>query len=103
MQLAAFALLAATLAFAKTPVTHEALWLMKRVSNPVLSPDGRQVVFTLTEPSYNDGDQVTDLWIVPADGSAKPRRLTATKAPESGVAWSPDSRRIAFSARRDSD
>ncbi len=43
------------------------------------------------------------LWIVPADGSAKPRRLTFTKSGESGVSWSPDSNRLAFSAKREGD
>jgi dipeptidyl aminopeptidase/acylaminoacyl peptidase len=77
--------------------------MMKRVSSPSLSPDGKWVVFTLTEPSYTEGEQVADLWVVPADGGAKPRRLTATKGGESGAAWSPDSGRIAFSARREGD
>ena len=87
----------------KTPISHEAIWLMKRVGAPVPSPDGRWVVFTLVEPAYDEKDQVSDLWIVPADGSAKPRRLTATRTAESGAAWSPDSRKIAFSARREGD
>ena len=46
---------------------------------------------------------MSDLWIVPADGSAAPRRLTSTKSGEGGVAWSGDSRRIVFSAKRDGD
>ncbi|HVT45906.1 MAG TPA: hypothetical protein VMT00_16130 [Thermoanaerobaculia bacterium] len=83
--------------------THEALWMMKRVGAPSPSPDGRQVVFPVTEPSYNASEQIADLWIVPSDGSAKPRRLTATKATESDVNWSPDSRRIAFSSKREGD
>lgn len=70
---------------------------------PVVSPDGNWVVMSVTEPSYTEAEQVSDLWIVPADGSAKPRRLTATKAGESGAAWSWDSKKIAFSARRDGD
>ena len=53
----------------------------------------------LVEPAYDEKDQVSDLWIVPSDGSAKPRRLTFSKGGESGVAWSADSRQIAFSAR----
>lgn len=79
------------------------MWLMKRVGAPVPSPDGKWVVFSVTEPAYDDKDQVSDLWIVPSDGSAPPRRLTFTKSAESGAAWSPDSRRIAFSAKREGD
>src|SRR5881409_1100145 len=84
-------------------ITHEDVFLMKRISSPAISPDGRWIVFSVTEPSYTEGDQVSDLWVVPSDGSAEPRRLTNTKGGESGVAWSPDSKRIAFSARREGD
>lgn len=91
------------LAQAKTPITHEAMWLLKRVGAPVPSPDGKWVVFSLVEPAYTDADQVSDLWIVPTDATAKPRRLTFTKGGESGVSWSPDSTRLAFSARREGD
>ena len=87
----------------KTPLTHEAMWAMKRVGAPVPSPDGQWVVFSLVEPAYDEKDQVSDLWIVPADGSAKARRLTYSKGGEGGVAWSPDSRQIAFSAKREGD
>ena len=87
----------------KQPVTHEVLWLMPRVGAPSPSPDGRWVVFSVTEPAYDKKEQSSDLWIVPADGSAKPRRLTSTKAAESGTAWSADSRRIAFVTRREGD
>lgn len=101
-------LLIATAAFAagaqtKVPLTHETMWGLKRVGAPAPSPDGRWVVFSLVEPAYDEKDQVSDLWIVPADGSARPRRLTSTKGGESGVAWSPDSRQIVFSARREGD
>src|ERR1043166_6217886 len=87
----------------KAPVTHEALWLMPRVGTPVVSPDGKWVVMPVTMPAYDDKDQTSDLWLVPADGSAQPRKLTSTKAPESGVTWSADSRRVAFSTRREGD
>ena len=100
MRLASAFFLCATL-LAKAPITHEDVWLMKRVGAPVPSPDGKWVVFSLAEPAYDEKTQVTDLWIVPAGGSAKPRRLTSTKAAETSPAWSPDSRRLLFYTRRE--
>jgi dipeptidyl aminopeptidase/acylaminoacyl peptidase len=95
--------LAADARAAGRPISHEAMWLMKRVSAPVPSPDGRLVVFSVTEPAYDDREQVSDLWLVETSGSGAPRRLTSTKGAESGAAWSPDGRRLAFSARREGD
>jgi dipeptidyl aminopeptidase/acylaminoacyl peptidase len=88
---------------AKTPVTHETLWMMKRVGQPAASPDGKWVVFSIVEPSYEDGKQISDLWLVATAGGTSPRRLTNTKAPEGGVVWSPDSREIAFTTKREGD
>jgi len=88
---------------AKKPLTHESMWLMKRVGAPAVSPDGKWVVFSVTEPSYDEKEPSSDLWIAPADGSAPPRQITFTKPGESDVAWSPDSRRIAFTAKREGD
>lgn len=87
----------------KKTVTHEAVWLMKRVGAPIPSPDGRWIVFGLTEPAYDTKDEVSDLWLMPSDGSASPRRLTNSKGGEGGVVWSPDGTRIAFSAKREGD
>jgi dipeptidyl aminopeptidase/acylaminoacyl peptidase len=102
--LACFVLLSSPLAAQQRhTITHEDVFLSKRVGSPAISPDGRWVVFSVTEPSYTEGEQVSDLWLVPLDGSAEPRRLTNSKGGESGVDWSSDSRRIAFSARREGD
>jgi dipeptidyl aminopeptidase/acylaminoacyl peptidase len=86
---------------AKHPITHEDLWLMKRVGTPVLSPDGKLVAVSVAQPAYDDSAKSSDLWLVPADGSAPPRRLTFSNGLESGATWSADSRRLAFSAKRD--
>ena len=111
MQIARIVLAALVLAAAastasaqsKQPLTHEVLWSFQRVTGPVASPDGRWVVMSVNEPSYDPQKEVADLWIVPADGSTPPRRLTSTRGGEGGAAWSSDSTRLAFSARRDDD
>ena len=77
--------------------------MMKRVGEPVVSPDGKWVVVSVLEPSYEEDKEISDLWLVPADGHAPPRRITNTRARENGVAWSPDSRSIAFSTKREGD
>jgi len=87
----------------KRPISHEDVWLAKRLGTPIVSPDGKWTAVQVTEPAYDERDQASDLWIVPTDGSAPPRRLTSSRAGESGAAWSTDSRRIAFSTRRDAD
>jgi dipeptidyl aminopeptidase/acylaminoacyl peptidase len=103
MAVAVPGLAASTATPAKQVLTHETLWMMKRVGEPVVSPDGKWVVVPVLEPAYDPGKAVSDLWIVPTDGRQTPRRLTHTKAPEAGVQWSPDSRQIAFTTKRDGD
>ncbi|HTU65812.1 MAG TPA: S9 family peptidase [Steroidobacteraceae bacterium] len=83
--------------------THEDIWLMKRVGAPQVSPDGRWIVVAVTEPAYDENSTLSDLWLIDTAARHSSRRLTSTRRPESGVIWSPDSRRIVFSAQRDND
>ncbi len=92
---------AAAEAAAKRPISHEDVWLMKRVGAPALSPDGRWVAVPVSQPDYDENAKSSDLWLVPTDASAPPRQLTFTAGAESGPVWSPDSRRIAFAAKRE--
>ncbi|HET9033615.1 MAG TPA: S9 family peptidase [Dokdonella sp.] len=87
----------------KRVITHEDLWLMPRVGAPVTSPDGANVAFQLLEPAYKKEEQVADLWLVPSDGREPPRRITSGKGGEDSPAWSNDSHRLAFSAKRGDD
>lgn len=88
---------------AQEPISHEAMWQMKRLGSPVVSPDGRWAVIPVTEPAYDSQKQSVNLWLAPVDGGQPARQITASRGAESGVAWSPSSDRIAFSARRDGD
>ena len=100
--LAAVAMPDAMAASKKIP-THEDIWLMNRVGPPQVSPDGRWIVVPVIEPSYEDNNHLSDLWLIDTSARNSSRRLTSTRRPESGVIWSPDSRRIVFSAQRDGD
>ncbi|HUO78972.1 MAG TPA: S9 family peptidase [Steroidobacteraceae bacterium] len=84
-------------------ITHEDVWLMRRIAAPAVSPDGRRAVFGVIEPAYDRKEQMSGLWLVATDGNGAPRRLTWSKGSESGVTWSEDGTRIAFSTKREGD
>src|SRR4051812_8435390 len=96
-------LLRAADAPAKHAITHEDVWLMKRLEAPVPSPDGKWVAFNVTEPAYESKESASDVWLKSLQDDSPPRRLTFSKPGESGLAWSPDSRKLAFTAKRDAD
>ena len=57
------------------------------------SPDGRSVVVQVFDPSAK---QQNDLWILPMDGTGKPRPFLQTSFAEVGARFSPDGRWIAY-------
>jgi dipeptidyl aminopeptidase/acylaminoacyl peptidase len=74
---------------AASPITIEQLIDIKHPSNPIWSRDSRRIVFTWERAG------VANLYLVPADGSAKPVQLTTDGVP-GNVFWSPDSKSLLF-------
>jgi dipeptidyl aminopeptidase/acylaminoacyl peptidase len=80
---------------AKRLITETDLFRFVWVADPRPSPDGTRVAFTRVTVNEKGDGYDTALWIVPADGSAPPARLTVGTR-DSQPRWSPDGRRIAF-------
>ena len=74
---------------------------VKGIASPLLSPDGQEVLFTMTD-STADGAK-SHLWMVSVAGGAS-RQLTYSpstdKRGEQNAVWSPDGSAIFFLAKR---
>ena len=69
--------------------------LLHALSKPAIGPDGRFAVVAVTRPDLDSDDYRGHLWIVPTDGSALPRPLTAGWRDTAPV-YSPDGAWLAF-------
>lgn len=85
---------------APKPLTFEDLWAMERVGSPAVSPDGKWVAYVVTTWSHEKNASAGQLWRVPADGSAKPQRLTFHEAGGRSPVFSPDGKWLVFSSKR---
>src|SRR5919109_2057805 len=63
---------------AKHPFTFEDMMKLKRVDEPVPSPDGKWVVFSATDVDLEANTKISHLWIVPATGGESKRRKETT-------------------------
>jgi dipeptidyl aminopeptidase/acylaminoacyl peptidase len=90
----------ATQAQSRRPIGYEDFYRLEDVGAVALSPDGRQVVFVRTTTLEEENRSHSELWLVAADGSGTPTRLTSPSTEASSPVWSPDGRLLAFSSRR---
>lgn len=72
---------------------------LRNVANPVISPDGKNVVFSVTTADWKENNYDTELWL--SKNKQTPFQLTRTvKGSSVAASWSPDSKWIAFLADR---
>jgi dipeptidyl aminopeptidase/acylaminoacyl peptidase len=82
-------------------LTPEHVTQLQAVTSTAISPDGRWVAYTLSEPRAAVEDTVaglrgySELWIAPVAGGA-PRPVVQRPMSASGPAWSPDGATLGF-------
>jgi len=91
---------------AKRAITPEDVVNIRIVDDPKISPDGKSVAFTVTEPadtSKPDEASNSDIWIVSTNGHGSPRKYAFGPKQEIMPRWSLDGTYLAFLSNRGKD
>lgn len=84
----------------KRPMALEDMFAFKRVADPQVSPDGKQVAYQLTTVEFAANKSSTNLWVAATDGKSPPRQLTTSTKSDRHPRWSPDGSTILFESNR---
>jgi dipeptidyl aminopeptidase/acylaminoacyl peptidase len=95
---AVLALSVSCLCAQKRPLDVQAMLQFSRISEPQVSPDGKQVAFTVQTIDLDKNAKPRQIWTVPLDGGV-PRQITRDGNNER-PRWTPDSRSILFVSSR---
>ena len=80
-------------------LTIQDMLAMQRVGEPVVSPDGKRVVFAVRDTDYDANRGRYDLYVAQTDGSGV-ERLTSHPENDTDPEWAPDGRSILFLSSR---
>lgn len=85
----------------KKPFTIADLYALKSIAAPSYSPDGKRIVFSVTESMLKEGKTNSEIYMMNADGAGQ-RRLTVNPAADYAPQWSKGGKDIYFlSTRKD--
>ena len=85
---------------AKHPFTFEDMMKLKRVGEPVPSPDGKWVLFSAVDVDLAANKKTSHIWIVPLAGG--PERVLIADQDGDRPRWAPDGKRFAFISNKES-
>jgi dipeptidyl aminopeptidase/acylaminoacyl peptidase len=85
----------------KRPFTFEEMMQLKRIGEPIVSPDGKWVGFAAVDVNLDENTRKPHLWVVPVAGGEARRLTPASGAGEDRIRFAPDGKRILFEATRD--
>ncbi len=93
---------AAPAAAQKIPMTPIDLLEVPVLTDPRLSPDGKEILFVLAEADWKANERVSHIWRAGVAGENRVQLTRGTKG-ESSPRWSPDGKWIVFVAEREGD
>jgi dipeptidyl aminopeptidase/acylaminoacyl peptidase len=80
--------------------TPEDLVILKRISDPQVSPDGRYLAFVQRDTDMSANRGRSTLWLMALAAGARPQQLTDASGGDSSPRWAPDSRTLYFLSTR---
>lgn len=83
-------------------MTAEVLWMLGRVSDMQVSPDGRMVLYGVTWYDKDKNSGLRDLYVTEVDNPSAVKRITMSEVSEFNARWRPDGERIGYLAPNDS-
>ena len=84
---------------AKHPFAFEDMMALKRVGEPVASPDGKRVLFSAVDVSLYANTKTPHIWTVPLAGGKEHMIIASQDADR--PRWSPDGRHFAFISNKE--
>jgi dipeptidyl aminopeptidase/acylaminoacyl peptidase len=83
----------------KPAMVPETLWEFGRLAGSQVSPDGKTILFTVTEYDVETNRASRDIYTMPVAGG-EPVNITNSNVNESNALWRPDGRKIGYISTR---